>query len=81
MIKYIHNITQLALMGQSWPLALFFGAFSIFRKLVVIKLIFPTETQSVHQMKDIIHRYFLLESDFEITFKKVEKSAFENFIF
>ena len=32
-------------------------------------------------MKYIIHSYFLLESDFEITFKKVEKSAFENFIF
>ena len=32
-------------------------------------------------MKDIIHSHYLLESDFEITFKNVEKSAFENFIF
>ena len=59
----------------------FFCVFTTFRKLVVIKLIFAIDTQTVHQMKDIIHRYFLLESDFEITFKKVQKSAFENFIF
>ena len=31
-------------------------------------------------MKDIVHSYFLLESDFEITFEKVQISAFENFI-
>ena len=34
----------------------------------------------MYQMKDIIHSYFLHESDFEITFKKVEKYAFENLI-
>ena len=39
------------------------------------------ETQTLHQMKDIIHSYVLLVSDFEITFKKVEKSSFENLIF
>ena len=44
-------------------------------------LTFDVETQSVHQMKDIIHSHLLIESDFEITFKKVQKSAFENFIF
>ena len=61
--------------------SMFFGTFTIFRKLVVIKLIFAIETQTVHQMKDIIHNYFLVESDFKITFEKVEKSVFENPIF
>ena len=42
---------------------------------------FAKEIQTVYQMKDIIRSYFLLESDFEITFKKVEKSAYENLIF
>ena len=32
-------------------------------------------------MKVIIHSYFLLKSDFEIIFEKVEKSTFENLIF
>ena len=32
-------------------------------------------------MKDIIHSYFLPESDFEIIFEKVEKPALENLIF
>ena len=41
---------------------------------------FATEIQTVYQMKDIIHSYFLLESDFEITLKKMEKSAYENLI-
>ena len=59
----------------------FFGVFTTFRKLVVIKLIFAIETQIVFQMKDIIHSYFLFESNFEITLKKAEKSAFENLIF
>ena len=46
----------------------FFVIFITFRKLVVIKLIFAIEQQTVHQTKGIIHSYFLLESDFEITF-------------
>ena len=37
---------------------------------------FATEIQTVYQMKDIIHSYFLLESDFEITFKKSWKIFF-----
>jgi len=32
-------------------------------------------------MKEVINSYFLLELDFEITVEKVEKNAFENFIF
>ena len=47
----------------------------------MIKLTFAIETQTVYQMKDINHSYFLLELDFEISFEKVEKSAFESFIF
>ena len=46
-----------------------------------MRLIFAIETQIVYQMNDIIHSYHLLESDFKITFEKVEKSAFENLIF
>ena len=45
--------------------------------MVVIRLIFAKETQTEHQIKDVIHSYFLLESDFEINFEKVQKSAFE----
>ena len=60
---------------------MFFVNFTTYRKLIVIELIFAIETQTVYQMKDIIHRYFLLLFNFEITFKKVEKSAYENPIF
>ena len=60
----------------------FFFEFSLSsKKIVVIKQIFAIETQTVHQMKDIIHNNILVESDFEITIQKVEKSAFENIIF
>ena len=77
--SYLKSSLNFDLLSPSGPT--FFVVFPTFRKLVVIKLIFAIETQTVYQMKDIIHSYFLFETNFEISPKKVEKSAFENFIF
>ena len=39
------------------------------------------KTQTIHQIKDIIHGSLLVESILKITSEKVEKSALENSIF
>ena len=57
------------------------NVFSLFRKLVVIHLVLAIKTQTIHQMKDIVHGSLLIESIFEITFEKVEKPVYENRIF
>ena len=57
------------------------NVFSLFRKLVVIHLVLAIKTQTIHQMKDIVHGSLLVESIFEITYEKVEKSVYENPIF
>ena len=59
----------------------FFNVFTTFRKLVVIQLILAIKTQTVYQIKDIIHGSLLVESIFEITFKKADKSVYGNPIF
>ena len=55
--------------------------FHCFRKLVVIHLILAIATQTIYQIKDIIHGSLLVEPIFEITSEKVETSVYENPIF
>ena len=59
----------------------FFGVFTTFKNLVVIKLIIAIKTLTINQMKYIIYSYFLLALKSRITFENVEISAVENFIF
>ena len=40
-----------------------------------------TESQTEHNIKDVLHGYFLAELDFRINFEKEEKSVFENSLF
>ena len=58
-----------------------FHCFFTFRNLVVIQLILAIKAQTIYQMKDIVHGSLLVESIFEITSEKGEKSVFKNPIF
>ena len=43
-----------------------------------MQLIVTTESQTEHNIKDVLYGYFLAELDFTINFEKEEKSDFEN---
>ena len=56
----------------------FLGIFATLRKLVVIELILVIKTQTIYQMKDIVHVHLLNDLIFEVIFEKEEKNIFEN---
>ena len=59
----------------------FFTVFTTFRKMVVIQLILAIKTQTIYQMKDIVHASLVVESIFKVASEKVEKFVYENPIF
>ena len=54
---------------------MFFGIFTTFRKLVVIKLIFAIETQTVYQMKFLSKKRRILLLNFSFFEGCVEKQT------